>query len=350
MYVDDPLLCMVGSASECVAASDVVISWWLVLGLPLSWSKGTMCNKTHRWIGADFSTRTVQGHPAGVVSVPPSFASELFDLLSPLSKGTGHVSESFLDRVLGKAGRLAYLVPAARPYVHSLWGALAGSKAAQAKGHKEAPPHRFAARRFAAAAKWLQVLLRPPADQAEHIVPLEQIVLETLPPIELGGPTVHVDASLWGAGGVLYLENVPAEFWSVSWSSDLASLLQTSVGDPSAQTTWEYLAVLICLLIWGKRFSQQGLAVLGDNLASLTGTLNLKGRKSLNAISRELSWRQVRQSWRFAAGHLPTEHNHAADALSRLSAPETSERKAFPAELRDCREIACPDLLAIWTV
>ena len=80
MYVDDPDLTLMGSPPQIAAAADAVMLWWMILGLPLAWSKGNMSSQTHRWIGVDFSTRLVEGRPAGVVTVPPAFAAELFEL------------------------------------------------------------------------------------------------------------------------------------------------------------------------------------------------------------------------------------------------------------------------------
>ena len=114
--------------------------------------------------------------------MPADFADGLHDLLEPLAAGKGHVTQATLDRVLGKCGRLAYLVPAVRPFVGALWGALAGSRAAQAAGRREAPPDRHAARRFAPASRWLRTLLRPPG-ASETLLPLEQVVVLALPAI-----------------------------------------------------------------------------------------------------------------------------------------------------------------------
>ena len=95
---------------------------------------------------------------------------------------------------------------------------------------------------------------------------------------------------------------------------------------------------------WGADFSSNGLRLLGDNLAALNGALSLRGRGGLSQITKEMSWRKVRFQRRFAAGHLPSEHNHLADALSRLHAPEGSERKSFPSELRHASVREAPAL------
>ena len=72
------------------------------------------------------------------------------------------------------------------------------------------------------------------------------------------------------------------------------------------------------------------MAILGDNISALQCAVTLKGKRALTAVSRELGWRRIRQGWWYAVGHIPAEDNHLADALSRTSAPEGSERKSKP--------------------
>ena len=74
--------------------------------------------------------------------------------------------------------------------------------------------------------------------------------------------------------------------------------------------------------MWGDRFTDTPVAVLGDNTGALDNALSLKGRGSMLAVARELSWRQARRRWRFVVGHLPSEHNQVADALSRAADPK----------------------------
>ena len=78
------------------------------------------------------------------------------------------------------------------------------------------------------------------------------------------------------------------------------------------------------------------------------GALNLRGRASLSKITRELTWRQVRQAWLYDVGHLPSEANVVADALSRLRAPPGCDRKAFPEALRGARRREI-DPSSLWT-
>jgi len=98
----------------------------------------------------------------------------------------------------------------------------------------------------------------------------------------------------------------------------------------------------LALRTWAARFSELGLAVLGDSTSALSNALTFKGRAGMGRISREISWRKVRGGWRFAVGHLPCEANLLADALSRTAAPEGSEKKRFPTELSDATRRDAP--------
>ena len=42
LYVDDPAVAIAGTTSEREASVDVLLLWWLCLGLPLAWNKGKL--------------------------------------------------------------------------------------------------------------------------------------------------------------------------------------------------------------------------------------------------------------------------------------------------------------------
>ena len=223
LYVDDPVLSLVGRPAATDASMDLVLLWWLCLGPPLAWHKGTSGPGSHKWIGGVFEVRptatatdAVRAQLAGcshyvVVTVPPEFAATLSDDLALFTDGTGHIADEDVQRTLGRCGRLAYLIPAARPFVSALWGALAASDAAARRGRREAPPGRHPVVRFHLAARWLHRLLNPPPRE-EPWLPLEQVISEHLSTITLDSAArVEVDASPWGGGGVLYLGGAAIE-------------------------------------------------------------------------------------------------------------------------------------------
>jgi hypothetical protein len=104
---------------------------------------------------------------------------------------------------------------------------------------------------------------------------------------------------------------------------------KVALADSSSQTFLELFAVLISAILWATTTSSPSeyLVILGDNTAALQSALGLKGKGPLMAVARELSWRQALYNWTFSVGHLPTEANSVADALSRLDAPEPSQAR-----------------------
>ena len=48
MYVDDPVFTVQGSAPERALAVDLLLLYWLTLGLPMAWTKGTWTCERHR--------------------------------------------------------------------------------------------------------------------------------------------------------------------------------------------------------------------------------------------------------------------------------------------------------------
>ena len=206
------------------------------------------------------------------------------------------------------------------------------------------------AKRFAKAASWLHTLLRPPPFE-EGMIPSEYIILINLPDFNYStSPRVEFDASPWGGGAVLYVEDKCSEYFYLGWEVEDAVALDTVIGESSGQTAWELLTVLIALIVWGRRFRAQGLSLLGDNLAALHAALHLCGRKALAKINREISWRRCRLGWRYAAGHLPAELNLVADSLSRFYAPADNRMKFLNDQLKSGRLVSAPRPVDIWTI
>ena len=119
-----------------------------------------------------------------------------------------------------------------------------------------------------------------------------------------------------------------AEFFYTIWQSEDAAALGVEPGETGHQTFWEFLTLLLALIVWGPRVRSVSVPVLGDNTGALQSAISLRGRGPLLAVARELAWRQVRGSWKFTVGHLPSEHNVTADALSRVA---DSGKVAWPA-------------------
>ena len=120
LYVDDPAITLRGTAAQQRLAVDVLLLWWLVLGIPLAWEKGSFSDgiAEHEWIGVRFSS------PApGLcrMTIPDQLRSALFVLaqkfIEPKRK-TASLKEAY--NLCGRAGRLAQVVPEVAPFVGQL--------------------------------------------------------------------------------------------------------------------------------------------------------------------------------------------------------------------------------------
>ena len=156
-------------------------------------------------------------------------------------------------------------------------------------------------------------------------------------------PRIEFDACPCGYGILLKINDQVVKYMYGKWTPEDAQLLKVQIGNCAAQTVFEYLALFIALAEFGYQYRTPGIVVLGDNVASLTLSLNLKGDKSLNLISREIAWRRARQGWRYRVAHIPSEQNEVADALSRLGQPDRAQ-KPVPSALNRAELVRAPRL------
>ena len=103
LYVDDPVLTVKGTDEQIQTAMDVVIMFWLALGVPLSWKKGEVYKQEdpHRWIGIVYSF-VAEG---ALLRLPTDFVQDLLSLIEPLCSPGGSVPYHDLDVIVGKAAR-----------------------------------------------------------------------------------------------------------------------------------------------------------------------------------------------------------------------------------------------------
>ena len=87
------------------------------------------------------------------------------------------------------------------------------------------------------------------------------------------------------------------------------------------------------------------MAVLTDNTAALQNALKLSGFKQMQPIAREIAWRKAKLRWSFEVGHLPSEQNDLADALSRRYSPSPVP---FPVALKCLPRARAPLIHEMW--
>ena len=241
LYVDDPIVVASGSDADRQEQLDLAILWWLIMGIPLSWKKGcwSSTDETYRWIGVDFK---LINPGVAQLQLPDEFKKELQDLLRHYSQGETQIHEHHAQSLCGKVGRLAQIVPEARPYASALYGALAGAIAARSAGAREASPGHFPMKRFHHAAAWIWTLLVDNEASPIDLVRLIHAGPEPQPrPAEL---RVQFDASTSGGGAVLLEDGIPVEWFAVTWDTqELWRGAPVAVGDSSWQTFWEFLTL-----------------------------------------------------------------------------------------------------------
>ena len=226
------------------------------------------------------------------MELPPQFLSDLSDIVDQFTGDRGHRAMEVAATMVGKAGRVAYVIPEARPFVAALYGALHGAKAAQDRGHREAPPGRVAVARFRVAARWFRALLQSDSD---HLFPLQRHVYVHDADVPISNHSVLFDASPWGGGAALREGSKIIEYFFVKWGDKQVRKLKVQVGLPKFQSFWEFLTSLLALIRWGDKFTTSSLALLGDNTSALTDAIDLKGKDEMLAIARELAWRKARR-------------------------------------------------------
>ena len=117
------------------------------------------------------------------------------------------------------------------------------------------------------------------------------------------------------------------------------------IGRPDGQTSWELLCLLLALMVWAKDSHDETLTILGDNVGSLQAAISLKSAPSLRCLCRELALLQTLHHWRFNVGHIPTELNGVADALSRLKEEQDA---AAIAVLTGATRVRVPSASEFW--
>ena len=103
---------------------------------------------------------------------------------------------------------------------------------------------------------------------------------------------------------------------------------------------------MLTQVVWGDLFVNTAVTIFGDNTGAWSNALTYRGRGPMEAVARELSWRQARRRWLFEVAHLPSEHNEVADALSRVADPHGI---AWPAvALAPAEQLSPPRVSDLW--
>ena len=291
LYVDDPVVCARGPREEVLKSFDLLLLWWLVLGLPLAWKKGSLHEnfQAYEWIGVSFTPRA----EGGVwMELPAAFLENFLELVKVFCRPRGVCRLSDAEKLVGKAGRIAYIVPGARQFVSGLYAALAASKRDMASPKRRLKASVVPTRRFTTSACWMRALVR---GDSGALLPLRRTVLAHAPlAAHPSGWVAQFDASTTGGGAVLRCGEVIVAYTFVRWTNDDAAVLNVQPENSAFQSFWEMVTLLLSLVLWADDFINEELLNVVDNTGALQNARQLKGTGVMAAVAREIAWRKER--------------------------------------------------------
>lgn len=287
------------------------------------------------WIGATISV--VDGDKAVSISVPVHKCNEVLERAT-LIQQQAVIQKRELRSFCGQLSFIAGLVCFLRPFLSQLWAAIAehsgkadvpsdapGSQISQSsrKRSRRLPHHQVFVRQFAHSLLWIIAFFEGQLGPLVREFPLEPFCHEA---------TVRIatDASPWGIGGVLLINNEPAAWFADQINTEDLRRFNATRGESGFNTLWEALAILVGIRLWRSahhRFAQ--FEIRSDSMGALSALNSLSSSSaSINTIARELA---LDSAQLLAApsifAHTPGVANILPDKLSRLWAPEAY---AFP--------------------
>ena len=338
IYVDDPVFVARGAQASIHQELAVALLWTAVLGYPVSWGKADGGSQL-RWIGADVVHRPGEL----VIEVPEDRAQALLEDIREMGRRSA-VSRRAVQQLAGRLNFFAGLIPVMRPFLATLWAAIAGSAdeasgpgpssgGAEARADRAARGGLVHVRRFRHGLRWFEAFFAGRRGSLRREFPLGRT--RPVPAVAV------VDASPWGIGGVLFLDGRPAQRFSDGITDADLAVFSAARGESAHNTTWEGLALVVALRLWGPCSGGWRVGLRSDSLGALMATSRLRSRSpGLSLIVAEIALMVA--EWGLCLGsasHIPGAANTQADALSRLLAPEPS---AVPPELASVPRAVVP--------
>lgn len=331
VYVDDPLLTLPNEAEESIDILTRILIFTNLLGYPLKLSKAS-AGQTVKWIGASIHIDNVREKVE--VTIPEHKVIKLLSECKTMLKSPV-VGLKALRSLAGSLSFVAGLVPVMRPFLSPLWAAMSKDATYDGSAKGGSSTSRTAGKlvhtkRIAASLNWVVALL-----ENEH-----GTLKRTFDPnLEDTGWEVITDACPWGIGGVLYHNKVAKRWFASHLPSELLNKFKASVGDPSFNTLWEAVALLVALRLWlpstDRRLSTR---IKSDNVGALRTLLKLTSpSQAMGVVAREVALDVAAGNYQITElEHVPGVTNVVVDALSRMWSPEPLP---FPLQIgEECRD------------
>jgi len=342
LYLDDPLLLLIGAAEQRLELLALFLWVLVALGVKVAWHKSTRSGEDEgsvTWIGVTFTL--MRARRAVSAQINQKMVGELTRESSRM-RDAQVVTLRSLRTFAGRLSWAATILPRIRWVVNILFAVLASAekearaakgaaKGGGSKGSRAARRGLVHTSRMRLALFWISAFW---ASSSPQSAPVTRMFYLDPRPEDL---TVVTDASPWGLGAGLFKDgNTMLKCAALEISADTARELGASLGDAASQTIFELLAILWALQLWRRFFQDRSRVpkIRADSAGALGAVANLASRiPALNFLAAEISLRLERYDFLEIRGaHIPGSINKITDYASRLAAPEEN-RAPRPAAL-----------------
>jgi hypothetical protein len=320
IYVDDPIFTIRGTLYDAAVEVAIALAWIMCSGYPLAWPKSEGGKKIS-WIGVRYSAQLAPT-PSVTISIPEDKIKEALKFCTEALRHQVIHIKTWRSGT-GKCQNIANIVPGIKPFCSYLWAALA-----LPTGEDKQPRRRRDWIKVKKAQHGIQWLIQYFSGKAG---PIQRTFRLTIP--ESCWMVISVDASPWGLGGILHHNGTIVKWFADIIQDNDLRILHAERANPSFQTTWEALAILVAVRLW-LRENHDGIRIeiRSDSLSALSAAGKASsGSKSVRTILCELALDEADlvggSCW---LTHIPGKANKWPDALSRLHAPTKS---SIPIEL-----------------
>jgi hypothetical protein len=220
------------------------------------------------------------------------------------------VEKKRLQRLAGKTGWAAGLVPILGSMISPFWAALRDGPETSSESY-------VPVKRFRHALLWLLAFLK----HRSHALKRTYYINRHRWPARI---CITCDASPWGGGAWLAVDGTPKEWMAIKWTSGDEEKLGLQIGSAEGQGTWEAFIILIAVRTWATCLRHERVRIRSDSECALFA-LNKERSPStaLNKVAREMALDLCLMNYSVDLEfvHLPALMNEWADCLSRLFQP-----------------------------
>ena len=252
--VDDPCFLMVGSQGQRDRLASILICLWMSLRIPLAFGKASR-GADFTWIGVHYH---IKAGKDGKVTVTgkTELMQEILEATEAHQK-VNVISVRDLQKYVGKANYVAGVVDTWRPFLTDLWAVI------NSCGPESRPNNCVWTKQWAHVTAWFLAFYRGEVGALTREYRVSHYFGRAIK------MRIVTDASPWGIGGFLAMNNTPIAYFSDALCDFDLELAEAERGSPDGQQVWESLALLVTLRLWTSRWVKRGVDLhLGSDSVS----------------------------------------------------------------------------------